>query len=84
MNSNLYNIRRWTAQRKAAFLAAVEAEQIGAEEISRLGISLQELRAWQRAFAAHGTVGLRARFRHRCEPAARAGNGATHLGRAHR
>jgi Protein of unknown function (DUF1153) len=60
MNSDLGAPIRWTARRKATFLAAVEAGEVGPKEINRLGISLEELRGWQRNFAARGTFGLRA------------------------
>jgi hypothetical protein len=53
---------RWTATRKAAFLAALAAGRIGRAELERCGISLDELRGWQRDFAAYGTLGLRATF----------------------
>jgi hypothetical protein len=60
MSPDPNNAQRWTARRKAAFVAAVKAGEIGPKEINRLGISLEELRSWQRDFAAHGTDGLHA------------------------
>jgi hypothetical protein len=59
MSSDPNNPQRWTARRKAAFLATVEAGEISPEELDRLGISLEELRSWQRDFAAYGIDGLR-------------------------
>jgi hypothetical protein len=57
------NFLRWTARRKLAFLAAVEAGEIGPEEMDRLGISPDELLCWQRDFAAYGIRGLHATHR---------------------
>jgi Protein of unknown function (DUF1153) len=75
---------RWTARRKAAFLAAVNAGDVGSKEINCLGISLEELRDWQRDFAACGIDGLHATsVRRRPGTLARKAGSATPWGRAH-
>ena len=53
-------IRRWTARLKAAIVAAVATGELSGEEACRIyGLSGEELVSWQRAFAAHGPLGLR-------------------------
>jgi transposase len=75
---------RWTARRKAAFLDAVKAGDVGPKEIKRLGISLEELRGWQRDFATYGLHGLRATYRpRRRRRLALMVDSSTPLGRAH-
>jgi len=55
------NTKRWVARRKAAVLAALRDAAITIEEACRrYELSEEELRAWQRAFDAHGLPGLRA------------------------
>lgn len=54
------NTRRWTFRRKAALLEAIRRGAITAEEArERYALSVEELHAWQRAFARHGLYGLR-------------------------
>jgi Protein of unknown function (DUF1153) len=54
------NTKRWTIRRKAAVLAAVRAGDITREEACRrYQLSEEEFLSWQRAFEAHGLVGLR-------------------------
>jgi len=55
--------KRWTARRKAEFLAAIKVGKIGPEEINGLGISLEELQGWRHDFAAYGINGLRTTYR---------------------
>lgn len=55
------NTKRWVARRKAAVLAALRSGALTIEEArQRYELSEEELRAWQRAFDAHGLPGLRA------------------------
>jgi transposase len=55
------NTNRWVARRKAAVLAALRSGALTMEEAcGRYALSEEELRAWQRAFEAHGLSGLRA------------------------
>ena len=55
------NTKRWVARRKAAVLAALRDAAITIEEACRrYELSEEELRAWLRAFDAHGLPGLRA------------------------
>jgi hypothetical protein len=52
--------RRWTARRKAAIVAAVISGALTVEEAcARARLSVEEFAAWQAAYAAHGTPGLR-------------------------
>jgi Protein of unknown function (DUF1153) len=52
--------KRWTIRRKAAILTAVQAGEITFEEVCcRYQLSEEEFLAWQRAFEAHGLLGLR-------------------------
>jgi transposase-like protein len=54
------NVKRWTARRKAAVLAAVRSGAILVEEACRrYEISEEEFLAWLRAFETHGLPGLR-------------------------
>ena len=54
------NVKRWTAQRKAAVLAAVRSGAITVEEACRrYEISGEEFLAWLRAFETYGAPGLR-------------------------
>ena len=52
---------RWVASRKAAVVAAVNAEVISKAEVEkRYGISEEELGFWMNSLEKHGVGGLRA------------------------
>jgi hypothetical protein len=52
--------KRWTIRRKAAVLAALRAGNLTPAEAGRLyDLTEEELVSWQRAFEAHGLLGLR-------------------------
>jgi len=54
------DVKRWTAQRKAAVLTAVRSGAVTVEETClRYGISGEELLAWLEEFETHGLPGLR-------------------------
>jgi transposase-like protein len=58
--SPLENVKRWTAQRKAAVLVAVKSGAITVEEACRrYEISAEEFLSWLQAFESHGLPGLR-------------------------
>jgi uncharacterized protein DUF1153 len=59
MSIDLGASQRWTPKRKAALLGAIEAGEMQADELVRLGVSLEELETWRRNFTAHGVRGLR-------------------------
>ena len=53
--------RRWTALRKAAVLEALRSGKLTIEDAcQRYGLSIEELRAWERHFERHGVYGLHA------------------------
>jgi len=55
------NTTRWVASRKAAVVAAVNAEILSkAEVVRRYGISEEELAHWKESLEKHGIGGLRA------------------------
>jgi transposase-like protein len=55
------NTRRWVVRRKAALVMAVNAGKITLEEACRrYQLTEEEIRAWQRAYEAHGLPELRA------------------------
>ena len=57
----LPGVKRWTARRKAAVLAAIRSGAITVEEAGRrYDISGEELLAWLLAFERDGLRGLRA------------------------
>lgn len=52
--------KRWVASRKAAVVAAVNAEVISKEDVERsYGISEEELEQWVNSLQKHGVGGLR-------------------------
>ena len=52
---------RWVASRKAAVVAAVNAEVISKAEVERrYGVSEEELEQWMKSLEKHGVGGLRA------------------------
>ena len=52
---------RWVASRKAAVVAAVNADVISKEEVERrYGVSEEELAQWTESLEKHGVGGLRA------------------------
>lgn len=52
---------RWVASRKAAVVAAVNAEVISKEDVERrYGVSEEELEQWVNSLQKHGVGGLRA------------------------
>jgi len=54
------DVKRWTARRKAAVLAAVRSGAITVEEAChRYEISGEEFLAWLDAYEVHGLAGLR-------------------------
>ena len=54
--------RRWSARRKGAIVAAVQAGLLSPEKASSIyGLSMDEFLSWQDAVAQHGLAGLRAR-----------------------
>jgi hypothetical protein len=54
--------RRWTARRKAALLAAVEAGLLSMEETcSSYSLTIEEFLSWQLRIEQHGLVGLQTR-----------------------
>ena len=51
--------KRWTAKRKAALVAAVEAGQLSMEEAcSRYSLSIEEFLSWQIRLKQHGVAAL--------------------------
>jgi hypothetical protein len=55
------SIERWTARRKAAVVVAIAAGLITvAAACERWALTVEELEAWQRGFAADGVAALRA------------------------
>ena len=55
------NIKHWTIRRKAAVLEALRSGALTLEEArDRYALSIEELRAWERAIERHGLHGLRA------------------------
>jgi hypothetical protein len=55
------NTRRWVVRRKAAVVTAVRAGRITLEEaLQRYQLTEEQYRSWERAFEAHGLLGLRA------------------------
>ena len=54
------NTKRWVVRRKFALVAAINAGKITLEEAcQRYDLTEEEIRAWQRAYEAHGLPGLR-------------------------
>ena len=52
--------KRWVASRKAAVVAAVNADVIDPDEVeARYGVSPEELDSWRDALSKHGVGGLR-------------------------
>jgi len=52
--------RRWTMYRKAAVLEALRSGALTvAEAAERYGLSVEELRSWERDFERYGVHGLR-------------------------
>ena len=55
------NTRRWTFRRKAAVLQALRNGVLTPEQaVERYALTVEEIRAWERAFERDGVYGLRA------------------------
>jgi uncharacterized protein DUF1153 len=55
------NTRRWTFRRKAAVLQALRNGVLTLQQaVERYALTVEEIRAWERAFEREGVYGLRA------------------------